>query len=211
MKTINDWYKDGPTPLVRTSHWIAIIFCVLVLQLAGNAGQLSRSPVQFSASQVTDVIPMTGAPATIPPPVSTASISSSFSDQSLLWSSGNQELKLYSSGGAAGNRVCPVMRDREQQPFCREFNSRVIGVCGQADELLIVLASGDVHRLNYALMRPNGSIEPTYAQPDSLSLVEAWMPASSCTRSAGLPEIYAMNSEQRVMHFSQHSWRQLKQ
>lgn len=210
MKTINNLNKNGHPSLVRASHWIVVISCSLVVGVAGNAGQLVRVPVQSSASHNTDVIPLTGETTKISGSGSKASIFSSPSDLSLLWSSGNRELKLYSTDGERGSRVCPVMQDRDQQPFCREFNSRVVGVCGQADKISIVLASGDVHRLNYALMRPNGSIEPTYTQRDSLSLIEAWMPASSCINSEGLPEIYAINSDQKVMRFNQHSWRQLR-
>ena len=210
MKTINDWYKDRLTPELRANHWVAIIFCILGVQLTGNAGQLVQAPVQFYSSQSTGVLPVKGALNKDIIPGSNTSILSPSSDPSLLWSSDNRELKLYATDGERGSRICPVLRDRDQQPFCREFNSRVIGVCGQVDELLIVLASGDVHRLNYALMRANGSLEPIYTQRDSLSLTEAWIPVSNCIISSDLPHIYAVTSQKRVMHFYQQSWRQLQ-
>ena len=122
----------------------------------------------------------------------------------------DQQLILYAGNRDGVYRVCPWVSGAPRQPFCRRFESRLVGACGIADDIIIVLASGDIHRVNYALVNAGGNFEPAYDHPDTLQLTAALLPEPDClSGDEALPNIFAINAASELMQFDGEAWRVL--
>lgn len=127
-----------------------------------------------------------------------------------FWVSPDQQLILYAGSRDGVYRVCPWVSGAARQPFCRRFESRLVGACGTGNEIIIVLASGDIHRVNYALVNAAGTFEPAYNHPDTLQLTAASLPEPDCLSVDGtLPNIFAINAMCELMQFDNEAWRVL--
>lgn len=125
-----------------------------------------------------------------------------------FWVSPNQQVILYAGSREGVHRVCPWLSGAARQPFCRRFESRLVGACGIGDDIIIVLASGDIHRVNYALVNAGGNFEPAYDYPDTLQLTAALLPRPDCLSGDGtLPNIYAINTANELLQFDGQAWR----
>jgi hypothetical protein len=124
-----------------------------------------------------------------------------------LWAAPDQRLILYRSGDTDGLRICPRVNDMDIQPFCRSFAAPVLGACGFTDELQLVLANGEIHRVNRALIGVNGDFGPAYRPRRALDLVKAWMPDKICHPGAGFNHILAVAASGELWHFDGMGWR----
>ena len=77
----------------------------------------------------------------------------------ILWSAPDRGLVLYHGYEADSRKVCPQVTDVDRQPFCRTFEAEVLGACGFPEELQLVLANGEVYRVNSALLGAGGSFD----------------------------------------------------
>ena len=127
-----------------------------------------------------------------------------------FWVSPDQQLISYAGSRDGVYRVCPWVSGAARQPFCRRFESRLVGACGIGSDIIIVLASGDIHRVNYALVNADGDFEPAYDHPDTLQLTAALLPEPDCLSADGiLPNIFAINVVSELMQFDGGAWRVL--
>ena len=114
---------------------------------------------------------------------------------------------LYGSSIDGVHRVCPQAANESRQPFCRHFSSPMVGACGSGDEIYLVLANGDLHHVNGALIGTHGGFDPVFHPHQAIELHSAWMPEQRCKLSSGLPEVLAMNGQGSLMYFNGESWR----
>lgn len=116
-------------------------------------------------------------------------------------------LALFASEEGGIYRVCPVDRELAKQPFCRQFTSPMLGACANGDDVFIVLANGDLHHVNNALIGVDGGYEPVFHPDKPLQLVSAWLPNETCLLSKHrFPEVFAVNRENTVLHFAGENW-----
>jgi hypothetical protein len=117
----------------------------------------------------------------------------------------NLVLRGFSTEGV--HQVCPQVVDASHQPFCRKFNSPMLDACGYDDMIYLVLANGDIHQVNNALIGVYGGFDAAYQPDQKLDLYSAWMVQKSCKLESGLPEVLAVDEMGNVMHFNGNSWR----
>ena len=127
----------------------------------------------------------------------------------ILWSAADQRLVLYRGSDSGQLKVCPRVQGLVHQPFCRTFAAAVLSACGRHEDIQLVLASGEVHRLNSALLGNQGSLEPVYRPDRPLELVEAWMPGKVCHPGKGLNDVLAVASSGDLWHFNGRNWLQI--
>lgn len=120
------------------------------------------------------------------------------------WASPDELLVLYTSG-TDGNRVCPWIPDAYRQPFCRQFNAPMRGACGNHETIHLVLANGEIHRVNDALLGKDGQFGPIYQPDEPLELKFAWVPEKTCAPDR-IPEVYAVDVSSGLVHFNGRSW-----
>lgn len=130
-------------------------------------------------------------------------------DRDILWSAADQALVLYRGSEPGKLKVCPRVQGLVHQPFCRTFDAAVLSACGMREELQLVLANGDVHRVNNALLDARGSMEPVYRPDQPLELVEAWMPEEICHPGKGLNDVLAVAASGDLLHFDGQNWLQI--
>ena len=127
----------------------------------------------------------------------------------ILWSAQDQGLVLYQGQRTGGHEVCPRVPGMSHQPFCRTFKSPVLGACGLHNGLQVVLANGDVHQLNSALLSAGGSFEPAHRPDRPLDLAEAWMPERAHQAGQGLSDVLAVATSGDLWHFNGKHWQQI--
>jgi hypothetical protein len=130
-----------------------------------------------------------------------------FSKQlSTSWTSSDQKLILHIDTIGEGHRVCPQFPDASQQPFCRQFNVPVRGVCGTREHVYLVLANGDLHLVNNALIGINGDFDAIYHPEPDINLVSAWFPEDGCPFGENLPGILGLNDAGSLVRFNGEKW-----
>ena len=103
-------------------------------------------------------------------------------------------------------RVCPLVPDLKRQPFCRRFESAMLGACKNGGEVFIVLANGELHHVNNALIGVDGGYEPVFRPDEPLQLDSVWLPYKNCRFQAHLPEVFAISQGHSVLHFTGEQW-----
>ena len=133
------------------------------------------------------------------------------SDQSgrILWSAQDRGLVLYQGRKNDGREVCPRVPGMLHQPFCRTFKAPVLGARGLLEGLQLVLANGDVHQLDSALLGVGGSFEPAHRPVHPLDLAEAWIPEPVRQPGQGLNEVLAVATSGDLWHFNGQHWQQI--
>ena len=132
-----------------------------------------------------------------------------YDSKDILWSAADQGLVLYRGSDPGKLKICPRVQGLVHQPFCRSFDAAVLSACGRREDVQLVLASGEVHRLNSALLGEQGSLEPVYRPNRPLELVEAWMPAKICHPDKGLNDVLAVAVSGDLWHFNGQNWLQI--
>jgi hypothetical protein len=130
-------------------------------------------------------------------------------NRDILWSAADLGLVLYHGPEPGKLTVCPRVQGLDHQPFCRTFEAAVLSACGKHEELQLVLANGDVHRVNNALLDALGSMEPVHRPDQPLELVEAWMPEEICHPGEGLNDVLAVAVSGDLWHFDGENWLQI--
>ena len=130
-------------------------------------------------------------------------------NRDILWSAADQGLMLYRGSEPGKLRVCPRVQGQIHQPFCRTFDAAVLSACGLSEDVQLVLANGDVHRVNNALLDARGSMEPVYRPDQPLELVEAWMPEEICHAGETLHDVLAVAASGDLWHFNGENWLQI--
>lgn len=130
-------------------------------------------------------------------------------DESILWSAPDQGLVLYRGQETNRYEICPRVPGMQRQPFCRTFKAPVLSACGLQDGLQLVLANGDVHQLNSALLGSGGSFEPAHRPVRPLTLVEAWIPGDTQRPGVGLNDVLAVGPRGDLWHFDGEGWLQI--
>jgi hypothetical protein len=125
---------------------------------------------------------------------------------SLIWISSDRLLALLAGRERDQQLVCPYSQIVIRQPFCRRFTSPMIGACGDHERIIILLANGELHRVNSALMSDDGSFEPTHRPAENLELTTPHFSTQNCHTSDILPEIFALNQESSCFHFDGSGW-----
>ncbi len=128
---------------------------------------------------------------------------------SQAWISPVKALVLYGGKLHGEFRLCSWMPGAAVQAFCRRFDAPMRAACGDVDEIFIVLANGDVHRVNSALIGKNGSFDPVYHPPTPMNLTKAWFPNQACDSRYGFPRAFAGETNGRMMNFDGVAWRAL--
>ena len=126
-----------------------------------------------------------------------------------IWASSDRQLVLLSRSDLQSHSVCPRLIDEQTQPFCRQFSSPMVNACGDGDQVVIVLANGDIHRVNNALIGIHGDFEPVHRSSGPSDLIEAWFPGENCNFEERLPPIVAVEATGRIWHFDGANWGQL--
>jgi hypothetical protein len=126
-----------------------------------------------------------------------------------LWATPDRTLILLRGGEGDDFRICPKVKGSNHQPFCRLFRTRVLGVCGFAEELQLVLANGEVHHVNQALIGVDGSFEPSHRPEQAMELARVWMPEESCFRGDGFNHVLAVTASGKLWHFDGKGWRRI--
>ena len=129
--------------------------------------------------------------------------------ESWAWATPDQGLILYGGRTEHGYRVCPWLAEATRQPFCRTFDAPVRAACGHREQVLLLLANGDIHRVNNALIGSDGDFLPAYHPVSPVQLKAAWLPDEDCDPAGGLPEVFAIGSDGGFVHFDGKAWRPL--
>lgn len=124
-----------------------------------------------------------------------------------VWISQDRRLILYGTDMKGVNRVCPWIPGAEKQPFCRRFEAALRAVCGRGDEFVVVLANGELHRVNSAMIGKDGGFEPAFRPPSPLDLKAVWLPDPACDSRDGLPQAFALQADRSLAHFDGTAWR----
>ncbi|MDX1461221.1 MAG: hypothetical protein R3348_09220 [Xanthomonadales bacterium] len=124
------------------------------------------------------------------------------------WASPNHQFFMYGLDESGAYRLCPRLKNVSRQPFCRKFPAALLAACGDGDLITLLLANGEIHRVNDALIRPDGSFEPVFRPHGLHRLRAAWFPDEGCDPRGGLPEMFAAG-ENGLMHFVDKAWRSL--
>lgn len=122
------------------------------------------------------------------------------------WASPDELLVIYTNG-EDGRQACPWIPDAMRQPFCRTFKAPVLGACGDHKTVYLVLANGDIHRVNDALQGKDGHFAAVYANDQALELKSAWLPKRGCEGLEELPRVYAVDVEGDLMQFDGQGWK----
>jgi hypothetical protein len=122
------------------------------------------------------------------------------------WATPENDLLLHISVDQDSHLVCPHVPGSEHQPFCREFAADLLSVCGHRDALQLVLANGEVHRVNSALIGIDGSFEPTHRPDQPLDLASAWLPGEECDLAKESPDVVAMDTAGQLWLFDGNAW-----
>jgi len=128
---------------------------------------------------------------------------------STVWASPDRKLFLYGSDRETRSRLCPLIPDAVLQPFCRWFDSNLRAICGTAETVYIVLASGAVHEVNDALIGKDGGYDPVHLPSQFMDLRDAWMPGRDCRPERGLPEVFGIEANGTLVRFDGVAWREL--
>jgi hypothetical protein len=134
---------------------------------------------------------------------------SSGADDLISQSTVVKDIALYGSSIEGVHQVCPPVADAGSQPFCRKFNSPMLDACGSEVTIYLVLANGDIHQVNNALIGIDGGFDAAFHSDQPLELHSAWVPKQSCGHKSGLPEVLAIDGLGNVMHFNGERWRQM--
>jgi hypothetical protein len=130
-------------------------------------------------------------------------------DSSELWATKDHSLVLYRGDEANMYRICPIITGMIHQPFCRRFEAPVLGACGLTDDLQLVLANGEIHRVNRALIGVDGGFGPAYRPEHLLNLVKAWIPQEACLPGEGFNHVLAVTASGDLWHFDGADWRRI--
>jgi hypothetical protein len=122
------------------------------------------------------------------------------------WATPENDLQLSFDRDASAHVVCPHLPGSDHQPFCREFAAGLLSVCGHRDALQLVLANGEVHQVNGALIGIDGGFEPAYRPEQPLDLASAWLPNAECDLTEESPEVVAMDKAGQLWLFDGHAW-----
>jgi hypothetical protein len=127
------------------------------------------------------------------------------------WTSSDQKLTLYLSASGEGNRVCPQTTDAQRQPFCRQFSDPVRNICGDIDHVYLVLANGDLHLVNNALIGVNGDFNATFHSDFPVNLRSAWFTEEETCQGISLPKILGMNEKGTLLMFDGKKWQKVNE
>lgn len=137
-------------------------------------------------------------------PVSVESTSMRYSK---VWAAPDLSLVLYGGSVANAYRVCPWVPGAETQPFCRHFTAPMLGACERGDEVQLVLANGEIYRVNNALIGSDGGFEPAFRPDTPTFLKAAWLPDTGCPAEGVLAEVFAIGVQGDLLHFNGAGWR----
>lgn len=126
------------------------------------------------------------------------------------WASPGRDLVLYGGPADDGFKVCPWVPNVQIEPFCRAFQTPMVGACGSDDDVLLVQADGTVYRVNRTLIGTDGNFDPVYRPERPIRLREAWIPARTCDPQAGLPEIVGVEDGGRLWRFDGADWQETR-
>lgn len=127
------------------------------------------------------------------------------------WAVQGEKARLLVEPEGEGRWVCARIAGRAHQPLCRRFASDLLGVCHEGSHFQLVLANGDIHRVDHALLDADGSFTPVHHPEQSLILRSAWIPSDSCYPGAGSAEIIAVDHESNLLHFDGKGWHRIDQ
>jgi hypothetical protein len=125
-----------------------------------------------------------------------------------VWASPERDVVVYGGQQGVSEVVCPYLPGARTQPFCRQFDSPMVGACGHSDRIHIVLGNGDIHLVNNAVIDAGGTFAPLHTQPAGLQLTDAWFPEQGCPDDA-MPEAFATNAAGGLWHFDRQAWQPL--
>ena len=123
-----------------------------------------------------------------------------------VWASRDQQLVLFGVNEGNSHRVCPRFSNKARQPFCRQFSSKMIGACGSHDRVVLVMANGDIHHVNGALMGLDGDFEPVIHPKNPVHVRSAFFTEQECASHDQLPEVIAVSQNGKWIHFNGVDW-----
>jgi hypothetical protein len=126
------------------------------------------------------------------------------------WATPENDLQLSFGRNASTHVVCPHLPGSDHQPFCREFAAGLLSVCGHRNALQLVLANGEVHQVNGALIGIDGGFEPAYRPEQPLDLASAWLPNAECDLTEESPEVVAMDKAGQLWLFDGRAWQAIQ-
>jgi hypothetical protein len=126
------------------------------------------------------------------------------------WSTPENDLHLSFGRNVSTHVVCPHLPGSDHQPFCREFTADLLSVCGHRAALQLVLANGEVHRVNEALIGIDGSFEPAHRPDQPLDLASAWLPGEECDLAQESPEVVAKDTAGQLWLFDGNAWQVIR-
>ena len=127
-------------------------------------------------------------------------------DSTELWAAPDRSLVLFQSGGEAEFRICPEVRGVNHQPFCRRFEVPVLGACGLTSDLRLVLANGEIHHVNQALIGVDGDFEPSHRPKQAMELARVWIPQELCFPGDEFINVMAVSAAGSLWHFDGQGW-----
>ena len=70
----------------------------------------------------------------------------------------------------------------------------------------MVLANGDIHRVNRFLIGPRGELQPQHRPAAPADFLEAWIPHAACKQRNSLPPVFAISQGKVPWHFDGTHW-----
>lgn len=126
------------------------------------------------------------------------------------WATDDRDLILLTGRDGSRNWVCPFLPGRATQPFCRRFETPVLTACGRRDRIQIVLASGEIHRVDFAMIGTDGGFDPVFRPRPPLALSSAWIPRRDCDLTGGSANVIAVDRAGELLHFDGEKWQSLE-
>ena len=140
------------------------------------------------------------------PPASAELATMDASDWSQAWLDEKTGIRLRTDPDHHGPWICAEIPGQARQPFCRRFQARLVGACQGKGLFKLVLANGDIHVVDRALMGRKYSFAPAHRSPDSVELVEAWLPQQECMPADGISSVFAIDRKGQFRHFNGRRW-----
>ncbi len=129
---------------------------------------------------------------------------------SRVWASADHQLVIFGGEIDGENWICPWKIGADRQPFCRQFKAPLAGVCGNNDDVHIVLANGDIYEVNSALMSKDANFEPASVSDVRLELLSAVHVGENCGGGFREPTMIAIEKDMGLLVLYQGRWLPVK-
>jgi len=124
-----------------------------------------------------------------------------------LWITPEKDFLFYQDFGSPFSFICPYEIGAVQQGFCLGQFEAMLTMCGQSDDIKMVMDNGDIRHYKNSLAPFNGIDELLHDESKFLNLTGVFIPESACLPGPFKPlDIYAINNTKEFYHFDGNQW-----